>query len=627
MSSPMVRRDDNSPRVFPPPGPQAADATPPALKALRDAELPRWAPYSTWRLDEPQRFARLWRHQQAAVEAELAGRWREADFFWGLVYEQFDDIAQDTSFWHAVADALGPTGKIETGELRRRFVNEVLIDAHCALYNGYAAHGDPRASERGAVHFNFIKRLLDLGTLTEGQRSGMARALAVGEMEAGEKGQNYEQAIAGCELLLKQRPADEDLQARLALLRYGRTLKKLSEEPALSQDDPYLETLQDGIGRLGDLERLYPYNLTIHELMARLYNLEARKLGKMSKGARALLAVERALSHSPALADAWVTREGLARWMQEVLERRNEIELDYFRRLTAAQEANTEVDLSDHLVHQVNEGFESAARYAQSSGAEKVREAYYRARDYYLWREAGLPVEQREELAALFWDAVSHVAEGQPADEAGVARAWDEVVAQAPELAALDRQRVLSFFARHLLGRAAEPAVRAGEPREEGDAPRLPVKTAAAARDGEPFRYWLFTPRDLRVKLQAAAAILLLVSAGVLGAREFLASRSRDAAFQRMITAVDRREYADVLDGAETFLESAPLRGADGREGQVRQLYSEAVVRWVAELPGELKSEDLSRLENYKRLMNEDLLRLERSERLRNEEKKTGGAK
>ncbi len=100
----------------------------------------------------------------------------------------------------------------------------------------------------------------------------------------------------------------------------------------------------------------------------------------------------------------------------------------------------------------------------------------------------------------------------------------------------------------------------------------------------------------------ALAAVLLAAAAGLF-AHDLLARRKRDAAFQQVLAANDRREYLRVIDGAEQFLTNRPLSGAaDGREEGVVGLYSEALVHWVAQRPGQLDADALARVERFRRL-------------------------
>lgn len=604
MSLAIIWRGDTSQRVFPLTGAEAPPQTPSTLLALSDAELPRYASYSVWKLTVPQRFARLWRHQRTATEAELAGRWAEADFFWNLVYDQFNEVASDNYFWRELAETCATGGSARLpSDLRDRFVNEVLIDTHCALYNGYAMQEAASGGGRANTHFSFIRRLLDLGTMPEEQRLRLVLPLAAGQLKAGEQSENYEQAAAGCELLLKHQPDNEEYQTHLFVTEYAKTLKQLTQKPALGNPESYLETVRNGIWRLDDLNKRHAYNLTRYELTARLYLLEALKLSETGKITDALVALEKSLTYAPTCADAWKSRETIAGKMQALQERRAEIEADYLRAATAGQDSDKPVDLSGHLWHQVSDGFEPARRYALSPVAALVRAGWHKARTHYLWKEIMLEVEHRDELAPALWEAVSGIIESKPADEAAIGAAWREAVANSPGLDKLDSKRVLTFLSHHILGVAVAPKS-AAEVDEQfaSDAPRLPVQPAATSRSGEPFRYWLFMPKDYRIKAQAFLAILLLIVAGVVGAREYLAGRARDAAFQQVLTAVDGQDYQTVIDSAEAFLDNPPVAKSDGREEQVRRLYDEAVVRWVSEQPGELSAACVARLERYRRL-------------------------
>lgn len=126
-----------------------------------------------------------------------------------------------------------------------------------------------------------------------------------------------------------------------------------------------------------------------------------------------------------------------------------------------------------------------------------------------------------------------------------------------------------------------------------------------AARPRQPSRESALTDLGMRVILQVAVAVILLAAAAGLFAYDIRARQKRDAAFQQVVSAHDRREYLRVIEGAEQFLTNPPLRGPrDGREESVVGLYSEALVHWVAQRPGSLDADALARVERFKRMVN-----------------------
>ncbi|HEX8140680.1 MAG TPA: hypothetical protein VF544_24145 [Pyrinomonadaceae bacterium] len=114
----------------------------------------------------------------------------------------------------------------------------------------------------------------------------------------------------------------------------------------------------------------------------------------------------------------------------------------------------------------------------------------------------------------------------------------------------------------------------------------------------------LLAELDMRVMIQVAAAVVLLLVAGGLLARDIWARHARDAAFRQMLEANSRGESLHVIESAEKFLTHRPLNGSrDAREADVVGLYSEALVHWVAEQPGKLDANALAHVARYKQLV------------------------
>lgn len=109
---------------------------------------------------------------------------------------------------------------------------------------------------------------------------------------------------------------------------------------------------------------------------------------------------------------------------------------------------------------------------------------------------------------------------------------------------------------------------------------------------------------DIRVTLQVVVAILLLSVAGVMAVRDVSARQTRDTAFRQMMEANSQRDYLHVIEAAEKFLTQMPLNGSrDVREENVVNLYSAAIVHWVAQQPGKLDTNVLARIARYRQLV------------------------
>jgi hypothetical protein len=119
---------------------------------------------------------------------------------------------------------------------------------------------------------------------------------------------------------------------------------------------------------------------------------------------------------------------------------------------------------------------------------------------------------------------------------------------------------------------------------------------------GEPFEYWLFSGRDMRLKIQAVVAIVLVLLGTGLAIREFRNRQARDEAYRQIMDASAQKDYHQIIEGAEAFFNNPILSGRDRREKQVKNLYDEAFVRWFVEKVSELDADSQTHLRRYRAL-------------------------
>jgi hypothetical protein len=111
-------------------------------------------------------------------------------------------------------------------------------------------------------------------------------------------------------------------------------------------------------------------------------------------------------------------------------------------------------------------------------------------------------------------------------------------------------------------------------------------------------RDWLFSGRDIFVKVLAAIAILMLVIAGIATARVKMGAMARNSAWSEMLAASRRGDDASLIRAADRFFAANVQK--DSRTPEALHLYEGALLRWFTGLPGQPKSEDLNRLKRYK---------------------------
>lgn len=119
---------------------------------------------------------------------------------------------------------------------------------------------------------------------------------------------------------------------------------------------------------------------------------------------------------------------------------------------------------------------------------------------------------------------------------------------------------------------------------------RLPSKlrrsSGKVSRTCLPLRFWIWSPEDKRIKLQALAATVLLILACAVGMVEHSHRAIRDSSYARLTNSMTHGNFAEAMNEAEMFL-STPVLPVDEREPVVSRLYSEALVRWFSTQPEE----------------------------------------
>ena len=204
--------------------------------------------------------------------------------------------------------------------------------------------------------------------------------------------------------------------------------------------------------------------------------------------------------------------------------------------------------------------------------------------------------------ALLLLDGLSWVLNHPPRRKWDVAATWEAVIAQKPELAELDA-RLIHAFLEPKLFRSTEEPMAPKTPVPPLEPPPLTHIVTKRKRSTEPLIPWLFSRQDIQIKAQVAVASVLMLTAGWLTFHDASVRSARDAAYQQILAAEQRQDYLKVLKGAEAFFANTPLSGKDGRNQQVMQLYSKALVRWVAQQEGQLDGEAQKHLDRYRAVM------------------------
>jgi tetratricopeptide (TPR) repeat protein len=504
-----------------------------------------------------------------AFEAELKGQFERADYFWAIVHSEMKPLLADDSKWGRIVRSLSkdcsPGEMGDPEKARSIFISEVLLDIHIAFHNG-EVHSESLVS-RAFTHFKYILALLSSSGLT---KDDIYELLAPGlddhirlYREAGD----WPEAISACQLLLDYAPDPDPYEAVFADLYAEFALSNKDDDSALLWSIDCLE----------DIIKDSPHCLRAYQMIGQLYKVRAGNLTAAQQFGDALFAVNKALTFDAALIELQAFRDSL---------------IDNIKDMKAM------IDADPSTSPQLNTDEE----YLASEAARQARHGYRLARAYHLWRSIGLtsPMDKSGEVELHLLETVEELNRGAATGETNLEDGWRNLAANDPLLAGLDAKAICSYVSQH--GADVMPLQLPPVVTPVHDPPRLTVKQARKQSPPEPLAYWFFSRKDLRIKVQVMAVILLLLTSGVLGLIEWRARGSRDKAFLRMLQSADQQQQLGVIEAAEDFMAHLPPVGNDTRIQRVFEYYDQALVRWVVENRDQDKADMEEHLNRYKQM-------------------------
>jgi hypothetical protein len=625
--------DSVSQRVFPPiqltlyeTNPDLAELTPDQqaarkLLALANQNFTPWERLLGWKLDSTGQIGHLLLQHRLAMEAELAAKWERADFFWNQVQIELNALSRRDDIWQAlvlaVANEPGVAVMGNSIQLRQRLVDELLIDTHYAFYNGLAQQVEKLSlKDRAFVHIDYIQTLLNFSGRSQNELLSMLKLPWEQRLALYKEAKKWKEAIALCTERLKYSPNSIDYQNALVEVYFSATLAKLSNGKSQAKQLEDAKALQSGIEGLEQFTKNYPHNLSAFESLGHLHHLRAIKLSNGTRLAEALVEVHKALAHNPYIEQALETRKELVRLMNQLQAQMRVIPSNAML-----------LGKGQHLRAEANKGFVPMNAYKESAAAKATMYDFKVAQAISIWRSIGLPepdantsagspavmyAQNGKELltestagwsrqALLLLDGLNDVF-NNPRSQWDLEAVWQAVVVEKPELAELDQGLIFAFLDRKLF-RSTDGSVAPETPTLLLDLPVLTPLSTRHKRSAEPFIPWLFSRQDIRIKLQAAAASVLVLTAAGLTIQDTSVRSARDAAYRQVLEANQGQDYLKVLEGAEKFFANTPLSGKDGRDEQVKNLSSEALVRWFAQQREPLNADAQARIKRYRAVM------------------------
>lgn len=598
-----LARPNPPPRVFPEVDqiflkPQVEALSGDALAAAKLLQTASQASSFTKRLlpilnNPSEQLSALLELYRRATSAESANQGPRASAYWDEAALQLEGLfsAPRQRFWRALHKQISTEGLevLSTPEeLRQRFVEEVLVDLHCAYFNGRLREGAaPPATDRVWLHVDIINLFVANEELDQTRLKLLTDALRNISLEAYESAEEWVACRRLLEQALERAPRREDLVERLAVVSLKAALEGLGSSESEYLNRREAEGLDRDISRLERWRRKYPDELALYEIMGRLSMVRAIKLGNAGELADALAVIERAVVLSPGSIEIQTARFQLLEAMTTLQEKMEEVQ----KQIRFQPRAQLNAD-GQRLLRQARRGYKPAKKFLDSRECRALSEGLKQAQGRHLWELMSQPPlpedrEQRAVRTAALREVFEAIAEAEPENRDAITEAWRSRVAEREELADLDEIRAIDFMEkRFLAGEDGEEIEEDGEASEASEAeepmpeaaegpwitPAAGERRSSTPLDLRLFGFWLCSWRNAYLKLQTAAAAAVLIWAAGLGFWNARAGAARDQAFARLLAASERGEEEQAEASARDYRDAKPLGARDLRDSQVKRL-------------------------------------------------------
>ena len=601
------------------------------LLALANQDFTKWGLLVGWKLDGLGNIGRLLLQHRLAIEAELAAQWQRADFFWQQVLIEIKALSKRDNIWqYLVSVYANEPGVVLMGEpvqIRQRLVDELLIDTHCAFYNERSQQIEGLTiGDRAFIHIDYIQNLLDLSAISNDSLLSLLGKPWEKRITLCKETKKWQEAIQYCQERLRYLPNRSGFQNDLAEIHWLATLEKHREAKSPAHHRQNAKTLQAGIKALEKCGQQYPYNLNIFKFLGSLYRLQSISLVNRDQFSGALVAIQKAVTYNPYLEKAFETRTELIQTMTQLQEQMNQVQQEIAQKFNARLNKH-----GQKLLTEAKKGFGPMNAYMESEPAKMTARQFQVAQAIHLWEVIGLPEPpegwQKEPLAGVMlgvngqtiplessnswrrkalqlWQEIGRIIQQPPARKAALAAVWQTVVAHKPDLADLDSTLICAFLERKVFGKESDRVLVTPTPEVIEEPPTLTPIAVKRLRGAEPLLPWLFSSQDKRIKIQAAIASILILVAGGSGIQDRWRISARESAYQQILAAEQNQDNLSVVQGAETFFANSPLSGKDGRNEQIRELYTQSLVRWFAQQENSPDADAQKHLERYRQVMN-----------------------
>lgn len=253
-------------------------------------------------LDAQGKLSRLLHWHRLAIETELAGQWKQADFYWKQVQIEIQQLAKQDKLWSTLVKELAKEPGVvvmnNPVKMRQRLVDELFIDTHYNFYHSIAQQsGKLEIKEQAFMHIKYIEELVKWSSFSGDNLLAQLDYPWQKQINLYRESEKWNEAFLVCKGRLKLFPDSIKFQNELVDMKTKAVLENLTGKSQKISEQA--RNLKREINFLEKLLKKYPYNLIIYQSIAGLYCKRSIRLSANKQIAKALLDVEKALTYNP----------------------------------------------------------------------------------------------------------------------------------------------------------------------------------------------------------------------------------------------------------------------------------------------------------------------------------------
>ena len=554
-----------------------------------------------WKLDPYEKTARMFHFHKLAVHAEIAEKWKRAEFFWDRTYNLIKRIINDKRVWTVLLTSskedLQTNVYLDENILKKKLLIEFFIDTHYALYNGLVK--DDKNEKRKIFHVKCIEKLASLINFTNQEQLNILEPVWKIQLQFYEEKKIWDKALRYIKKLIELSPDNEKYQNDLVNVIAYSTLSRAYGPDYTSN----IEELDSGINTLGALKIESPWNLLIYEQIGALYFARSVQLSNDRRLSEALVDVQKAITYSPFLKEAEETMVKFIELMEQLQHGMKEL----------LQEISSKPELRLNesgmkMQREATMGFDPLNRFIASLEFKQIEMEVKIAFAHDLWKAIGLsePDDLWDEKANALSSAVTSVLSCNFDNMNDITQSWERESSKYLLLEDLDHELVCSFIYSKLMDEDFEATKDTGADSSCGCFPIILTKSDKSVPTNEPLDYWFFSKEGRRVRWQVVIAVIVAITVGLYTVNQNIKENVRNNAYEQIMTAYGNKDFLKVIETAEDFFSSQSITKND-IDLRIKEFYTEAFVRWFLALDDqEINNHSIQfHIDNYRKIIDD----------------------